>query len=193
MTSQERHDALIELLNVSQSITGFETPSAIEKHPKLIPVPGFAGRISLWHFPSQKQLMEIARDGCNCIVTLQAATEDPHIKLIQAACIQTGMEWIQLNFWQNYYQHQGSEGHPAITRLIDQICEKVKAGQSVMLHCAAGIHRTGILIYGVLRRLGFESSATLNLIKTMRSATYEHCGTDRFNEMEAKCRLWFNI
>jgi hypothetical protein len=166
------------------------------KHPNspvFYQVPGFPGRLSLWHFPAKAHLVDAAASGCNAIVTLQGVSEDPNIHtIIPLTCKETGMEWIQLDWWKNYYQHAGAPGASAIVKLIDEICERVRNGKSVLLHCAAGVHRTGMCVYGVLRRLGLSKEDTLEFIKQLRMTTYEHCGMQRINEMERKCfSQWF--
>jgi protein-tyrosine phosphatase len=160
--------------------------------PVFLTVPGQTGRLCLWHFPARNNLIEAAAAGCNAIVTLQGILEDPNIKdLLPSTCQETGMEWIQIDWWKNFFQHAGAQGHPAIIKLIDQIAERVRKGQSVLLHCAAGVHRTGMCGYGVLRRLGLTRVETLEFIKQLRITTFENCGMQRFDEMERKCKSWF--
>lgn len=191
-TSDIRDTSFLNLLNVSQSITGVEeSPTNAERCPQFVQIPGAQGRICLWHFPSQKQLQDVAKQGCKCVVTLQSLNEDPHMKLIPQICQIEGMQWIQVSFWPNFYSHAGAEGHGALIKLIDEIATKVKNGEYVMLHCAAGIHRTGMCVYGVLRKLGLSQQQTLNCIRDLRRATFDHCGMDRFTEMESKIKVWF--
>ena len=159
--------------------------------PIFVQVPGLSGRLSLWHFPAKSHLLEAAAAGCNMIVTLQGVTEDPNIKTLPVVCQETRMEWIQIDWWKNYFQHAGAQGHPAIIKLLEEIVNSVRRGHTVLLHCAAGVHRTGMCVYGVLRRLGMSRNETLDFIKQLRLITYENCGMNRFDEMERKCQQWF--
>lgn len=53
-----------------------------------------------------------------------------------------------------------------------------------MVHCAAGLHRTGFLAYSLLRVCGFDRYSAVEGIKTMRVATFEKCGQSRFDIAE---------
>lgn len=45
--------------------------------------------------------------------------------------------------------------------------------ENVVVHCAAGLHRTGIFLYVLLRELGATPPEALQMIKQMREATFE--------------------
>ena len=46
----------------------------------------------------------------------------------------------------------------------------------VLIHCAAGIHRTGTLTYSLLRMDGKTPKEAWDSLKLMRTATYEGVG-----------------
>lgn len=48
---------------------------------------------------------------------------------------------------------------------IDQIAAALKAGDSVMLHCAAGIGRTGTAAACLLKRLGLSSEEAIQRVR----------------------------
>lgn len=48
---------------------------------------------------------------------------------------------------------------------IDQIATALKAGDSVMLHCAAGIGRTGTAAACLLKRLGLSSKQAIERVR----------------------------
>ena len=41
----------------------------------------------------------------------------------------------------------------------------------VFVHCSAGIHRTGMVVHGLMRHLGFSAEATLSLVSSFRQIT----------------------
>ena len=55
----------------------------------------------------------------------------------------------------------------------------------LLIHCAAGIHRTGLFSYSLLRISGLSKEQTLQAIQQIRNVTYEKCGTTRFELGEA--------
>jgi len=163
----------------------------LDSFPQFVQSTTFDGSICLWHFPSRKHLVQAAISGCKLVVTLQGIDEDPSIGSFQGICSDTGMDWIQIDFWKNYYQHVGAVGHPAVIKLIDDIANRVREGDKVLLHCAAGIHRTGMCVYAVLRRLGLTARESVATIERMRRVTFLRCGTRRFTEMEVRFNKWF--
>ena len=54
----------------------------------------------------------------------------------------------------------------------------------VLIHCAAGIHRTGTLTYSLLRLDGLERQPAYEALKIMRKATYEGVGDWRIELAE---------
>lgn len=53
------------------------------------------------------------------------------------------------------------------------VCTALKKGASVLLHCSAGIHRTGSVGYAILRLSGYGAPAALSALGSMRTVTGE--------------------
>ena len=53
------------------------------------------------------------------------------------------------------------DGDFASIRRLPEVLELLKAGESVLVHCAAGMHRTGMSCYIVLRLAGKTIDETL--------------------------------
>ena len=51
--------------------------------------------------------------------------------------------------------------------------------ERVLVHCAAGIHRTGVVAYSLLRARGFNNTEAMLKIKSIREATYNGVGKGR--------------
>jgi len=49
------------------------------------------------------------------------------------------------------------------------------------IHCSAGIHRTVMTTYGLLRYIGLASEETENFLKELLVATIEDFGQDRLS------------
>ena len=56
---------------------------------------------------------------------------------------------------------------------MDLVLGCLVAGDRVVVHCHAGLHRTGFFLYLLLRRDGFTLSQALEALKTTRRKTYE--------------------
>ena len=56
-------------------------------------------------------------------------------------------------------------------REVSRICDALQKRQSVLIHCSAGQHRTGIVAYMVLRMLGLSREDTLIQVSKMREVT----------------------
>lgn len=56
---------------------------------------------------------------------------------------------------------------------LQELVRAIEAGESVLIHCSAGMHRTGMMAFAVLRWLGTAQAEALNLIHTMRPQTRE--------------------
>ena len=54
----------------------------------------------------------------------------------------------------------------------------------VLIHCAAGIHRTGTLSYSLLRMDGKDGKEAYETLKVMRQATYDGVGDWRIQLAE---------
>lgn len=59
-----------------------------------------------------------------------------------------------------------------VRRAVDNVSKALSDGRTVLVHCSAGIHRTGTFSYAVLRHLGYTPDEALDHIKSLRSVTY---------------------
>ncbi len=55
---------------------------------------------------------------------------------------------------------------PKLSELLDH-------GNSLLIHCSAGIHRTGMVAYGLLRWRGLDRVQAMKLIDSIRRETAE--------------------
>ena len=65
-------------------------------------------------------------------------------------------------------------------------CFKImnKEKHTAVLHCAAGIHRTGTIGYTLLRLSGMEGAEAFEALKVMREETYNGVGNWRIEIAE---------
>jgi hypothetical protein len=127
------------------------------------------GRLTVWHRPKVGALIPIARAGCTDVLTLLCEREGA--PLVGEAVKKAGMVWHWLPM-QNGTPPTGAL-HTRATQMLEQIAARLAGGASVLVHCSAGIHRTGMISYGLLRSLGFEAAEALASLGRMRTHTRE--------------------
>ena len=138
-----------------------------------IPVAG--GRLALTHRPKKTALAELRGQGCTAVLTLLSAREGA--EAIGAAASLAGIAWLWLPL---------ENGHPPaddrdaeIARVFDQVVAHLTAGGAVLIHCSAGIHRTGMVGYALLRHLGLDADAARAQLRSLRTVTADGVGEAR--------------
>jgi protein-tyrosine phosphatase len=125
------------------------------------------GRIALNHRPRHMDFACLPQLGCTHVVTLLKESE--HAEKIGNAVKNAGLEWIWLpilngNYPEGQVHKRLIEAMPLLSQLLDE-------GKSLVIHCSAGVHRTGTVAYGLLRWRGVESRQAMKLIAKMRQVT----------------------
>jgi protein tyrosine phosphatase (PTP) superfamily phosphohydrolase (DUF442 family) len=125
------------------------------------------GRIALSHRPKLRDMPGLIGLGCQRVVTLLSHREGaPQIgKAVQAA----GLAWT----WLPVAHGKPPEGDEdqLLRRGLPELSGYLDAGSSLLVHCSAGIHRTGMVAYALLRWRGLPGSEALELIERMRPVT----------------------
>lgn len=165
-----------------------EEPTCAESSPNFVPIPGTNGCIALWHFPSGSQLKQAKKAGCTDVVTLQNPSEK--LDCVQRFSEQLDMSWIQFDFWKTFAENGE---YMQILQLVDELIAMLKRGGYLLIHCAAGIHRTGLLTYLVLRRLGMPYKEAREFLRVLRPVTREQVGDDRIKIAEVKFMKLFKL
>lgn len=150
----------------------------MEEPPRVTdPVPGFGfrwgtvppgpGRLALWHRLRTRVIPYLPRSGCDRIVTLLSESEGAQAvgDLVRGA----GLDWT----WIPLPSGRPPEGKRdrMVREGIRQISLALDAGESVLIHCSAGMHRTGMIAYALLRGRGVACEAALELIEAIRPHT----------------------
>ncbi len=139
-----------------------------------------AGRLALWRRPKLAVMSALASAGCDQVVTLLSERE--HATSIGDVVQREGMKWTRLPL---------ANGSPPIgdTKMmivaaLSDLSHSLDFGTSMLLHCSAGIHRTGMVAYALLRWCRYTEGQSLDLIAAMRRVTREG--------MQAKHIQWGN-
>ncbi len=125
------------------------------------------GRMALWHRPKLNSIFAMKESGCQHIVTLMSEKEGA--RAIGEAVEASGMEWT----WLPLESSRPPEGRRSIALInaLVLLSEQLDAERSILLHCSAGMHRTGMIAFALLRLRGATEYAALDMIHRMRSHT----------------------
>ncbi|MDA8527965.1 tyrosine-protein phosphatase [Opitutaceae bacterium] len=138
-------------------------------------VPVGGGRLAVGHRPQRKAIEAMPVSGVTHVVTLLCETEGA--PAIGADVARAGVKWIWLPL---------ENGEPPPLEKVNdiqtgftEIRTALEEGGSLYLHCSAGIHRTGMVSYALLRSLGRTESESLDLLGKLRTITCEGVGDHR--------------
>ena len=133
------------------------------------------GYVGIGHRPKVKQLQNLKKDGVSHIFTLLSEKEGA--KQLETAFNQAGLDWIWLPL--TSAEPPGDERVEEIRQVFSECKQQLETGAKIYIHCSAGIHRTGMISYALLRFLGYDVEVAKCLLAEMREITAEQAGADR--------------
>lgn len=147
------------------------------------------GRMALWKRPSPEEVAQFKRDGATMVVTL---LHDERAEPLARAAKSAGLAWV----WCPLDHDANKEGSlrrnaDMWARLARSVCKaacEIRRGGSVVIHCSAGLNRTGLFAYALLRNLGYDREAANDAITAMRPVTSRCPGKVRFQVGDAMRR-----
>jgi protein-tyrosine phosphatase len=136
------------------------------------------GQIAIGHKPGKKLPMsQLKSDGITTVVTLLNESEGATAIGQQAA--QAGINWIWFPFSASLATSE--DNVPEVIKLYQQLNGLLQTGGKIYIHCSAGIHRTGMIAYGLLRFLGYTKEDAFDMLTAMREVTAAQVGSERLN------------
>ena len=138
-------------------------------------VPLAGGYASVGHRPSAQLVEDLAIQQCTHIFTLLSEGEGATNTRDQAR--RAGLEWVW--FPMVSANAPGSDRTVELRRCFDEISSALSAGGRVYVHCSAGIHRTGMISFALLRYLGLPEQSALEKLEELRPTTAAGVGADR--------------
>ena len=144
---------------------------------------GTESLITCYGRPSVKDL-KLFKDEykVNLVLTLQGESEHP--ELIKDGCNLQNLEWIhfpEMGAGKYTLKKIKKDLSEFMLKLYDRLInEKIV----LFVHCAAGVHRTGVFIYGLLRMSGIEKKEAYLKLNEIRPVTYKGVGEERINDFE---------
>jgi protein-tyrosine phosphatase len=131
--------------------------------------------MALSHRPRGADLSMMRKLGCTHVVTLLKESEGA--QNIGKMTQNSGMTWIWIPVPNG--NHPEGEVHQRLQEALPRMSQLLDEGASLFIHCAAGIHRTGTVAYGLLRWRGVNQDEALKLIAQMRIITHDGMGKKR--------------
>lgn len=127
------------------------------------------GRLALFHRPRTVDFPSMREMGCTHIITLLKESEGA--ERYGTMTKNAGMEWVWLPIPNGKYPE--GDVHERLLQAMPGLSQLLDDGKSIMIHCSAGIHRTGTVAYGLLRWRGMDRKQAIEVISRTRRETAE--------------------
>jgi protein-tyrosine phosphatase len=138
-------------------------------------LPLSSGSIALAPRPKARALVARAAAAPTTLLTLLAEKEGA--RDLGAAAARAGLDWIWLPL---------ENGRPPAQRRDEEIAAALAgaraalaAGRRLLVHCSAGIHRTGMIGYALLRLCGAGADEARAALERLRPVTAAGVGAER--------------
>jgi protein-tyrosine phosphatase len=162
-------------LSVVDSTRWLRYVDRVREAPDIALVTVDGGALALTHRPKLKSLAGLGALGVTHVVTLLSEREGA--QQIGDAARAAGLTWI-------WAPLEGGDVPSAaktveLRAVLDQLAAAIGGGGRVVVHCSAGIHRTGMFGYALLRRLGLPANEARRVLAELRAVTADGVGADR--------------
>ena len=141
--------------------------------------------LGLWHRPQLAQIEKFKEHrGVTLMVTIQGGSE--HAYEIKNKCEECKIKWFHLpvpGASIETLKYESAKIIAGVFQIFKQMCVHK---ERVLVHCAAGVHRTGVVAYSLLRAKGFDKPQAMDKLLWMREATYNGVGKGRLRIADFK-------
>ena len=148
----------------------------IEDRGKLTFARIHSGALAIGHRPPLRSLPRMREAGVTHIATVLSEREEPHA--IETAVREAGLSWLWVELGST--KTLPARAKPEIAAALDLLSSILAAGGCVYLHCAAGIHRTGMITAALLFRLGLSEDEARAVLTALREVTAREMGQERW-------------
>lgn len=138
------------------------------------------GRGRLWQRHLDEDIAAIHAAGFGGVLSLLS---DPELAALGAAGLGTGLQRAGLHWWQfpiEDFGVPGPESLQAWRTLQHELLARLRAGEGVLLHCAAGLGRTGTMAATLLKALGDDGETAIARVRQARPGTIETAAQEAF-------------
>ena len=134
------------------------------------------GELAIGHKPGGKISFDgMKNEGVTHVLTLLQGNEGA--LQIGDKVKKSGMDWIWFPFSASHDNLLADT--TKVSDLFRVLKEKLDVGAKIYVHCSAGIHRTGMIAYGLLRFMEFEKNDAMMLLRKLREVTADQVGEER--------------
>lgn len=142
-------------------------------------------KISCHGRPTAKEIKLMKETyGVNCVLTLQSEREK--YAEIKKYCEDIHITWylIELSGANINYMKEKKTFEKLVKNLTNLYYILKSSNICLFVHCAAGLHRTGTIIYAILRIFGESPESALQAIEYIRHETRKEVGEERIRFSE---------
>ena len=142
-------------------------------------------QLTVWHRPLFDQVGRLKETiGITMIITIQSHEELP--QEIERACKMNGLKYYHLPLGD---ATKKTLNDLEICKFIQDEVNKLysifhEKEEKVLIHCGAGIHRSGIVAYSLIRKTGLNSSDSMQVVRGIRRETAQGVGEWRIELVE---------
>ena len=129
-----------------------------------------SGSIALSERPKLKELKHLVAIQCDKVVTILAAKGDQALTIgNRVRNHDIDWEWVKVQ----HAVKMSDVEKTAFMASVKRILVAIQNHQQVLIHCSAGLHRTGMFAYCLLIKGGMSHEEAMETIKEIRFETYE--------------------
>ena len=130
--------------------------------------PCAGGELAIGHRPGKRLRAALEASGCTLVVDLLSERE---------SSASVGPRRVRLPL--AGAQPPGKRRDEEVRALLARIREELAGGGRVFVHCSAGLHRTGMVTYALLRSMGRSPEEVVAAIRALRPLTAEELSAER--------------
>lgn len=122
--------------------------------------------------PGRSAFQNWYNEGATCVASLLRETE-PLYESARSGCKERGFRWehFPLSGKTAGYAPDG-EDIQSWKKVSEMVPKMLDEGEHIVVHCAAGMHRTGCALFRSLRLCGLSAEEALDTIQTVRPVTH---------------------
>lgn len=141
------------------------------------------GEIACFHRPSLKLLKNLKKDhGITFVTSILSDNDNP--QELESTCKKSGLKWTMVNI--SGISESLLKNQDVFERFRQGIFYagyNLAMGESILIHCNGGVHRTGAFTYALLRYHGLDQEESLEILHHLRPEAY-NCGLHRLEIAE---------
>lgn len=142
-------------------------------------------KISCHARPSKENIIDMKKKfNLNYLITIHSDRENPNE--IGDVCKELNIKWKHINLYgANMRLFSKLSTKLLLIQEINDIYEDLLTNDYIaFVHCAYGLHRTGTLVYSIIRMFGDSPEASYDALKIIREATWKNVGSKRLIYVE---------